>query len=46
MFAPDGNISGGCKVELDYAVKHGIPVFVLTDAVTAFHMIHNYGENK
>jgi len=38
IFAPEGTIGGGCKVELDYAIKHGIPVFIGKDAETLLDM--------
>lgn len=42
IYAPEGIIGGGCKVELDYAVKHNIPVFIGKDAETLLNMISEF----
>lgn len=42
LYAPEGIIGGGCKVELDYATKQGIPVFVGKDAETLLDMITEF----
>ena len=42
IYAPKGTIGGGCKVELDYAIKHGIPVFTGKNAETLLNMIAEF----
>jgi len=42
IFTPEGIIGGGCKIELDYATKHGIPVFIGKDAETLLDMIAEF----
>lgn len=42
LYAPEDIISGGCKIELDYATKHGIPVFIGKDAKTLLNMIAEF----
>ena len=37
VFSPDDFISKGMKVEIDYAVKHSIPVIVAVDGDYASH---------
>lgn len=42
IYAPEDNIGGGCKVELEYAIKQGIPVFIGKDAETLLDMITEF----
>lgn len=42
IFAPEGIIGGGCKIELDYATKYAIPVFIGKDAETLLNMITEF----
>ena len=42
LYAPEGIIGGGCKIELDYATKHGIPVFIGRDADMLLNMVANF----
>lgn len=42
IYTPEDFIGGGCKVELDYAVRHGIPVFIGKDAETLLNMVAEF----
>lgn len=42
VYAPEGNIVGGCKTELDHAAKQGIPVFIGKDAETLLNMVAEF----
>ena len=39
IYAPEEIIGGGCKIELDYAIEHNIPIFIGKDAETLLDMI-------
>lgn len=42
IYAPEAIISGGCKIELEHAIKQGIPVFIGEDAETLLDMITEF----
>jgi len=42
IYASGAYIGGGCKVELDYAIKHNKPVFIGKDAETLLDMITEF----
>ena len=42
IYAPEGIIGGGCRMELDYAVRHNIPIFIGKNAKTLLNMITQF----
>lgn len=42
IYAPDDIITGGCKIELDYAIEHKIPVFIGKNAETLLNMLTEF----
>ena len=42
IYAPEGSVNGGCKIELDHAIKYNIPVFIGKDVETLLNMITEF----
>jgi len=41
IYAPD-DLCGGCKIELDHAIKQNIPVFIANNAETLLNMVAEF----
>jgi len=42
IYTSEGIIGGGCKIELDHAIKQNIPVFISNNAETLLNMVAEF----